>query len=143
MTLRDRFDEKWTKVDSGCWEWQAYRDDQGYGTIKREGKTCRAHRVGYELYVGPIPDGLVIDHRCRNTSCVNPRHLEPVTNRVNLLRGNTLQAKNAAKTRCVNGHPFTESNTGRSKTQRYCKACKRERTAQWRKRKDMEANKDG
>ena len=68
------------------------------------------HRVAYEAAVGPIPEGLQLDHLCRNTLCTNPAHLEPVTCRENLLRGNTLQAANAAKTHCPYGHPYAGEN---------------------------------
>ena len=78
----------WAKVDrsGSCWLWLA-ATSHGYGTFQSNGKLVRAHRYAYELLVGPIPGGLVIDHLCRTTACVNPEHLEPVTQRENLLRG--------------------------------------------------------
>lgn len=74
-------------LNSGCWEWQGWRDREGYGYLSYCGRRMRAHRLSYEAFVGDIPAGLVIDHLCRNTSCVNPEHLEPVTNRENIKRG--------------------------------------------------------
>jgi len=70
-----------------CWEWQLYKDSKGYGVIKRKGKNYQAHRHIYELHCGQIPEGMQLDHKCRNTSCVNPDHLEPVTGAENTRRG--------------------------------------------------------
>lgn len=86
MTVADlRF---WNKVDKtrDCWNWQSAKDKFGYGFIRIKGKNRKAHRVAYTLIKGHIPKGLVIDHLCQNTSCVNPKHLEAVTNKENLLR---------------------------------------------------------
>lgn len=84
--LMDRFAEKVNKTET-CWLWTGARNAKGYGTI-RDGKRQRnAHRVAYELFVGPIPAGLVIDHLCRTRNCVRPDHLDPVTNQVNVKRG--------------------------------------------------------
>lgn len=91
---------------TGCWEWTAYIDPLGYSRAQWEGKTGRAHRAVYRILVGEIPAGLVIDHLCRVRHCVNPAHLEVVTHRDNLLRGNTLAAANAAKPRCPRGHEY-------------------------------------
>lgn len=88
----------WDKVDKAgavpahlpesgpCWFWTGTRSDEGYGSVRWEGPMLKAHRVAYELLVGPIPEGLEIDHLCRVTSCVNPAHLEPVTPAVNVAR---------------------------------------------------------
>jgi HNH endonuclease len=108
----------------GCWVWTGYRNPtSGYGTIKFTGtKGFYAHRLVYELLVGPIPEGLQLDHLCRNRWCVNPSHMEPVTQRENLLRGDTVVAKNAAKTHCLRGHLFDyvrPDGTGRD-----CRTCK-------------------
>jgi hypothetical protein len=86
------------------------------------------HRVAYELLVGPIPEGLELDHLCRNTRCVNPEHLEPVTGRENLMRAvSSWAAKNAAKTHCPQGHPYDEENTKVKRDGgRACRACGRE-----------------
>ena len=91
------------------------------------GKTVYAHRLVYEMTVGPIPKGLCIDHLCRNTVCCNPAHLEPVTNGENIRRGRKPGSHNRNKTHCSKGHPFDEANTGHRKTYcgvaRHCKAC--------------------
>ena len=121
----------WSKVNfcgplwngSHCWEWTAALK-RGYGTIKRQGGMRPAHRVAYEYLRGPIPDGLTIDHLCRNLPCVYPWHLEPVTNKVNLARGVGPSALNARKTHCKRGHLFDEANTHRDDTgRRRCRAC--------------------
>lgn len=132
-SLADRF---WEKVSVGspdeCWEWTAGTYSNGYGLFFVEHSPKRrnamAHRVAYELSVGPIPDGLVIDHLCRNRACVNPDHLEPVTHRVNLLRGEGLTAIHAAQTHCAHGHEYTPSNTYvRPGGTRECRTCVRQR----------------
>lgn len=112
----------------GCWIWQGATGGAPphmYGVYR--GTT--AHRVAYGHYVGPLEDGKVIDHLCGVKLCVNPEHLEQVTQAENLLRSpTTINAINAAKTQCVRGHEFTESNTYISKTngQRVCRLCKRD-----------------
>ena len=73
-------------LPSGCWEWSGYKAN-GYGVVSAYGKQRRAHRVMYEYLIGPIPSGLVLDHTCRNKACVNPKHLEPITNQENIYRG--------------------------------------------------------
>lgn len=115
------------EVGLGCWEWRAARTGGGYGYIHWDGRTCLAHRVVYELLRGPIDAGLVIDHLCRNRGCVNPVHLEPVTERVNILRGNSPWALGSKQTHCKRGHPFDEENTyvRPDRGARVCRACLR------------------
>lgn len=98
-------------TESGCRLWLGHCTPEGYGSMKIDG-TCRsAHRVAYELYKGPIRPGLTLDHLCRVRACVNPDHLEPVSLKENILRGDGLGAINAVKTHCKRGHEFTISNT--------------------------------
>jgi len=106
----------------------------GYVSLTRGGGYFYAHRYVYEQEVGPIPDGLTLDHLCRNRACVNPDHLEPVTMRVNTLRGETITARNAAKTRCDKGHEFTPENTMRKPDGRRCRVCQRASEARYYER---------
>lgn len=111
---------------SGCWEWQGWTNDQGYGYITLDGRSVRAHRHFYEKHVGPIPKDMVLDHLCRNRVCVNPKHLEQVTSRENTLRGIGPAARRAAQTHCVSGHEFTTTNTHiRPNGTRRCRECDR------------------
>lgn len=132
-----RFAEKFTEA-AGCWEWQASRRPDGYGQVSVDGRMRLAHRVLYEVLVGPIPDGLESDHVCRERSCVNPDHLEPVTHRENVLRGQAPSALNARKVECQDGHPFSGSNLYvKPNGERLCRACKREWDRQWKRRKKV------
>ena len=119
----------WSKVDksSDCWIWTAARYPSGYGVfVVKHGVLRPAHRIAYLLTHGAIPDGLELDHLCRNRLCVNPDHLEPVTHQVNCLRGESPSANHARRTSCVNGHPFDERNTHiRPDGSRKCRACDR------------------
>lgn len=128
----------------GCWEWtgSVSRDcrrwgGEPYGRIHVGGSTRYVHRVAYELLVGPIPTGLTIDHLCRNTLCFNPEHLEPVTGRVNILRGEGVAAERARQSQCVKGHPLSGENLyeytdRKGYTRRYCRACRVDAVQTWR-----------
>jgi hypothetical protein len=132
VPLADRF---WARVEKtdGCWEWQG-KLNQGYGVVWDSGRVRQAHRFAWELLRGAIPDGLTLDHLCRNRRCVNPGHLEPVTAVENTMRGQAPHAINARKTHCVRGHAFDDENTYvRSDGARICRACVRARNAQVRK----------
>lgn len=122
-----------------CWLWLGKPANTGYGQIgfgkRSERVTRNAHRVVYELLVGEVPEGKQLDHLCRNRMCVNPAHLEPVTQKENLLRGDTIPAKNAVKTHCNRGHEFTDKNTYRyGSNQRMCRACAHVRKKQYRQK---------
>lgn len=100
------------------------------------GPTVVAHRFAYELLVGPIAQGMTLDHKCRTRLCVRPDHLEPVTNRENVLRGESVAAQRARQTHCVHGHELTEANTIRLPSrpnQRLCRRCKYDRAARYRR----------
>ncbi len=118
-----------------CWEWKGTVANSGYGIIyvgtKKDGRCHTAHRLGYLLAYGSIPEGLVVDHLCRNTLCVNATHLEAVTQAENNRRNPNGMA---AKTHCVNGHEYTEDSTYRDPKNSYrqCKICRAEAQARIR-----------
>lgn len=128
--IGDRF---WSKValpdENGCMRWMACKFRSGHALFKKDGVNQGAHRVSYELLVGPIPDGLHIDHLCRVRDCVTPDHLEPVTPAENTRRGLLSERRGSferAKTHCRNGHPFIPENlVNRSRPGRDCKICHR------------------
>lgn len=132
---RTRFEPNVQKQGDGCWIWTGRQDGDGYGQFWLDGKHRRAFVVSYEMNVGPVPEGLELDHLCRVRLCVNPAHLEPVTTQVNQLRGNGVSGINARKTHCDHGHEFTPANTyitpdGR----RQCRTCQRERSRRHQRR---------
>jgi|SRR5690348_14534116 len=129
-TTLERFQEKYVcEPNTGCWLWVAGMDAHGYGKFRWNGDNERkAHRYSYQTFVGPIPDGLVPDHLCRVRSCVNPQHLELVTERENILRGIGPAAQNARKSTCSMGHPLEGDNLrvlqqGDRKGKRRCWTC--------------------
>lgn len=126
--LQDRLEYRIKLVESGCWEWQGCRNRLGYGVIFAYGRTRGAHRAMYMLVNGDPGDHLVIDHLCRNPGCVNPYHLEAVTQRVNCQRGK------GSITHCKRGHPLSGDNLSYgNKGERKCKACHAGRERERRK----------
>lgn len=125
ITLTEKqWDRFWRKVvpePSGCWRWVGAAGRYGY--VGCQGRNISAHRLAYRAMIGEIPVGLQLDHLCRNQLCVNPTHLEPVTNRVNSLRGVSFSAVNARKTHCKRGHPFPPDLPVGN---RYCLECRRQ-----------------
>lgn len=139
VELASRF---WSKVDiksrDECWPWTASRSREGYGMFRvaKAGESgahmTGAHRVAYTLYIGEIPPGFQIDHLCRVRECVNPYHLDAVSQRENLLRGNGLPGINHRKTHCLRGHPLEGDNikykrSPRGRLWRACRTCDVER----------------
>lgn len=114
-----------------CIVWWGAVQPDGYGVWPSSGgryhrRRPYAHRVIYEETLGPIPAGLTLDHLCRNRTCVNPSHLEPVTNRENILRGESLSARRARQTECYRGHPLSGENLYSWGGRRYCRKCRSE-----------------
>jgi len=126
----------WIDASGDCWEWTGYCEAGGYGITTIDRTHYVAHRAVWENLVGSIPENLTLDHLCRNRSCVNPDHLEPVTQRENWLRGENPFIKNARKTHCKNGHLFNKVNTHHyvrdGSNRRRCRKCTAIRTAKTR-----------
>lgn len=136
---------KWVEVQpNGCWRWKGKLNKQGYGYFWLDGKSRLAHRVAYEHFVGPIPEGHEVDHLCHtrdksctggvcdHRSCVFWQDLEAVTELENVMRSRGAAATNAAKTSCDRGHLFTEENTYfDSGGDRGCRTCQRRRRKEW------------
>lgn len=128
----------WIEDGTGCEIWMGARNSGGYGHATVNGRTQLVHRLRYEREIGPIPDGLQLDHfACDNRGCCNPRHCRPVTNRENVLRGDGLTSQCRAKTHCPKGHPYSGDNVrmqrGRKRC-RHCRQCHREWNRAYRAR---------
>lgn len=115
----------WHRVatDGDCWVWTGYTTQLGYGQVKIAQRCYYAHRVAYTELVGDVPAGLVLDHLCRNPRCVNPDHLEPVPQRLNVLRGESPIAAMARRTVCLRGHSLAVHARVNEKGHRQCRAC--------------------
>ena len=145
-TVEERF---WAKVSTAgpapdyrpdlgpCWLWLGVQNRDGYGQFKVRGHMAGAHRFAYELLVGSITEAMELDHLCRVRRCVNPAHLEPVTHRENMRRGETGLAtalQRRAKTNCPKGHPYDAENTYWQGNRRSCRTCRRAHNRAWRAR---------
>jgi hypothetical protein len=114
--------------NTGCWNWTGSKDAAGYGLCFFRGKTERIHRVMFAMHIGPVPRGKArcdsqVHHKCRNTSCCNPGHLQLVSQRQNVLEGVSPVALNARKTHCKNGHPLPQHANARNGRERVCRTC--------------------
>jgi hypothetical protein len=122
----ESFEDKYRRLavagENGCLEWTGPLSQFGYALFRTKRKNFRVHRWAYERFIGPIPEGKVLDHICRNRKCVNPHHLEPVTLVENLDRGIRTN-QNRDRTYCQHGHEFTPENTYYSGGKRACKTC--------------------
>lgn len=134
-TPEHRIRSEWVQ-DGDCWRWTGPLSNTGYGYVSLYKGSIFAHRLSYEYWVGPIPEGLEIDHvkarGCRFTDCINPAHLEPVTHAENVRR--------AMRDDCANGHPFTAESTGYWGGARVCKICKREQARERRRTRRLDAD---
>lgn len=140
--LEQRINARLLRRPGGCLEWQGSRTTAGYGQMWDGSRVAMVHRMSYELAKGPIPEGLDLDHLCRNRLCANPAHLEPVTRRENIMRGvapGKVAARHKAQTHCKNGHEFTPANTyayvRRGWIMRHCRECQRIRGREYLERK--------
>jgi hypothetical protein len=134
-SLEARFFAKLAAGPGDCWTWTAYRTAMGYGRFNAGRGQVLAHRWSYEFFQAQIPEGLELDHLCRNRACVNPEHLDPVPHAVNVRRGQAAAALNARKTHCYAGHPFTPANTRiEGGGRRRCETCRKARVARHSKR---------
>jgi hypothetical protein len=126
--------EKLELTESGCWEWKGGLDQHGYGAVSWGNKMHRTHRVFYMSLIRGIPEGLVIDHLCRNRKCCNPFHMEPVTLGENVKRGEA-GLKKRMRTHCTRGHEYTKENVSIDK-EGYgrCLPCHRELSKKWKER---------
>ena len=152
LTIKERLRRRiilspWEFEGTPCWVWTGakvqdalykWSNPQPYGVMGVDGRLMRTHRLAWEEYRGPIPEGLVIDHLCRVTLCYNPKHLEPVTQKENVARGNSVwrnQQRGRERIHCKHGHDLTdESNVRHTSRGRECLACARRRLQEFRAR---------
>lgn len=133
-----RFFDQVAETSSGCWQWLGYVGQNGYGYINVNGRLLLTHRYSFELFRGPVPEGLELDHLCRNTACCNPAHLEPVTHAENVRRGEAGEVnrrRQLGRTHCARGHAWTPENTKQTPRQRKCRICIRQDSERARQRK--------
>lgn len=125
MTLQQIYDQFEHPSPKYCWLWTRGKSGAGYGVVHYDGRMRSVHIVLYVSVFGPVPEGLELDHLCRNRNCVNPWHLEPVTHQENILRGNTIMARLARQTHCKRGHLLEGDNlyVGKKRWGRNCIAC--------------------
>ena len=137
--VKQRHTRLWAKVrqEGDCWIWHGHVSSNGYGSLRVGARWVGVHRYVYILTRGPLPDGLVIDHLCRQPRCVNPAHLEPVPHRINVLRGESFSAVYARRMHCKHGHVYTSENTRIDPTTggRRCRVCENRRAAEHYARK--------
>jgi len=136
-SVMDRVD-----IGPGCWEWTRGTNGVGYGRVSWGGRYEYVHRILYQHFVGPIPDGLELDHLCRNRLCANPEHLEAVTSTENKRRGiagKLAGARQRAKTHCPSGHPYSGENLYECRGERICRECNRAAARRYQARKRKQA----
>jgi hypothetical protein len=123
--------------ERGCWIWNGGHFSGGYGSFRLDGRAQYVHVLLWEAINGPVPEGLELDHLCRTPACCNPKHLEPVTHKINALRGVSVPAQNARKDTCKRGHPLDPMPEwkGKSKGWRFCRVCARDQGREWARKK--------
>lgn len=134
-TTEERLIRRRTITPDGCWEWDGYQMPNGYGLIFHSGAPRLVHRAAYEVWVGPIPDGLCILHRCDNRACFNPKHLWLGTvadNQQDMAAKGRGAGRYTGATTCIHGHPLDGVDPSGT---RYCRTCKRERARAYRARR--------
>ncbi len=140
MQFRERYADRISVEDRGhetpCWVWTGANNGEGYGQARVRRALRYTHILAYEVFVGPVPAGLQVDHLCRVRECCNPEHLEPVTHRENVLRG----LGGRMKTHCAQGHEFRDETTYVTpQGHRECRICKRASVRACRARKAVSA----